>query len=120
MSLSPYTAERRFARYSLDVRAKLSVGEREITVRTLDVSEGGLGLVSPVEIAEGSLFSVELVFPTMQEVFHAAVQAQSQSGFRYGFQFVEVDESNKALLRRYQRRWGIRANENYARGAENK
>lgn len=119
MSVSPYAAERKYSRYSLDVRAKLSAGEREITVRTLDVSEGGLGLVSPVEIVEGTLFSVELVFPTMQGIFRAGVQAQSQSGFRYGFQFVEIDEINMALLRRYQRRWGIRADD-YARENQNK
>jgi hypothetical protein len=120
MSLSPYAAERQYARYSLDVRAKLSTGKGDITVRTLDVCEGGLGLISPVEIAEGSLFSVELVFPTMQGIFRAGIQAQSRSGFRHGFKFVELDENNLALLRRYQRRWGIRANEDYGRVTENR
>jgi hypothetical protein len=114
MSFSPYAAERKYARYTLDARAKLSAGEHEITVRMLDVSEGGLGLVSPVEIPEGSSFVVEFVFPTMQDTFRAGVQALSKNGFRYGFKFVEVDESNMVLLRKYQRRWGIRANENYA------
>jgi PilZ domain len=111
MAVSPYDKERLHARYSLDVRAKLSLEGREITVRTLDVSEGGLGLVSPVEIAEGSSYSVEFVFPTMQAVFCARVQAQSKSGFRYGFTFVEVNENNMTLLRKYQRRWGIAAKE---------
>lgn len=114
MAFSPYTAERKYARYSLDARAKLSADGREITVRMLDVSEGGLGVVSPVEIPEGSLFVIEFVFPTMQDVFRAQVEMQSRSGFRYGFKFVAVDEPNLALLQKYQRRWGIRAKENYA------
>jgi PilZ domain len=109
MSSSPYAAVRKFARYSLDVRARLSVGDQEYTVRTLDVSEGGLGVVSPVEIPEDGLFVVEFVFPTMQDGFRAKLQAQGRSGFRYGFRFVELDENNMVLLRKYQRRWGIRA-----------
>jgi hypothetical protein len=114
MAFSPYTAERKFSRYSLDVRAKLCGGGREITVRTLDVSEGGLGLVSPVEIEMGSAFTIEFVFPTMPDVFRAEIILQSRNGFRYGLMFVEIDESNMALLKRYQRRWGIRAEEKYA------
>jgi hypothetical protein len=110
MSSSPYTAVRKFARYSLDVRAKLCTGGQEYTVRTLDVSDGGLGVVSPVEITDDQeLFSVEFVFPTMQDVFLAKLEARGRSGFRYGFSFVELDENNMALLRKYQRRWGIRA-----------
>lgn len=114
MSSSRYAVERKHTRYSLDARAKLSRGEQEITVRMLDVSEGGLGVVSPVEIEEDGLFTVEFVFPTMQEVFHAQVQAQSKNGFRYGFKFIKMDEGNLALLRRYQRRWGVFANDRYA------
>jgi hypothetical protein len=92
----------------LDARAKLSAGETEITVRTVDVSEGGIGVLSPVELAGGSAFSIELVFPTMQDLFHAEVVTQSRCGFRYGFRFTEIDEKNKALLHKYERRWGIR------------
>ncbi len=114
MAASRYTAERKFVRYSLDVRAKLVADGLEITARTLDISEGGLGLVSPVEIAEGSFYTVEFELPTVQGVFRAAVQEQSKNGFRYGFRFVEVDESSMDLLRKFQRRWGILATEKYA------
>jgi hypothetical protein len=107
-----YAVGRKFTRYSLDVRAKLIVDGREITVRTLDVSEGGVGLVSPVEIPEGKLVVVECVFPTVQGLFRAELQAQNRSGFRYGFQFVALDKSNAVLLRKYERRWGILAKEN--------
>ncbi len=109
MSVPRYAVQRKFPRYSLDVRAKLCAGEQEITVRTVDVSEGGLGLFSPVEIVDGSSFFIEFVFPTMQDVFRAEIVVASKTGFRYGFRFVQVDEKNMALLRRYQRRWGIRA-----------
>jgi c-di-GMP-binding flagellar brake protein YcgR len=98
----------------LDVRAKLSAGEEEITARTLDISEGGVGLISPVEIAEGSLFTVECVLPTVSGVFRAEVQEKSRSGFRYGFTFLNVDEKSMVLLRKYQRRWGILAKDDYA------
>jgi hypothetical protein len=114
MTLPSYKAVRKHTRYSLDVRAKLSNGEREITVRTLDICEGGLGLISPEEIAEGSVFTVKLVFPAVQGEFCAKVRAQTRMGFRHGFMFVGVDETNMALLVKYQRRWGIRADERYA------
>jgi hypothetical protein len=114
MASSRYTAERKFARYALDVRAKLSAGGHEITARTLDVSEGGVGLISPVELPEGSSYTVEFELPTVQGVFRAAVQGQNRSGFRYGFRFVEVEASSMDLLRKFQRRWGILASEKYA------
>ncbi|SRR6266568_2571351 len=113
MGLSPYAVQRKHARYSLDVRARLSASEREITVRMLDVSEGGVGLISPMEIPEDSSYVVEFVFPTMQDVFHANLELKSRNGFRYGFIFIDIDESNMALVRKYQRRWGIRAEDNY-------
>jgi hypothetical protein len=114
MSPTRYSVERKFARYALDVRAKLSAGEEEITARTLDISEGGVGLISPVEIAEGSLFTVECVLPTVSGVFRAEVQEKSRSGFRYGFIFLKVDEKSMILLQKYQRRWGILAKDDYA------
>jgi hypothetical protein len=113
MGQSPYAVQREHARYSLDVRARLSASGREITVRMLDVSEGGVGMISPVEIPEACLYAVEFVFPTMQDVFHANLELKSRNGFRYGFIFIDIDESNMALVRKYQRRWGIRAEDNY-------
>jgi len=101
-----WVTERQTARYSLDVRAKLCSGEQEITVRTVDVSEGGLGLMSPVEIVPGSVWTIEFVFATMQDVFRAEIVALYKVGFRYGFRFTQVDEKNMALLRKFQRRWG--------------
>jgi hypothetical protein len=114
MASSRYATERKFARYSLDVRVKLIADEQEITARTLDISEGGVALVSPVEIPEGSSFTVECELPTVQGIFRAVVRGQSRSGFRYGFSFVEVGESSMVLLRKVQRRCGIPATDNYA------
>lgn len=113
--MSQYAIERKFVRYALDVRAKLKAGEREITVRTLDISEGGVGLVSPVEIPEGSSCVVEFELPTAPGIFRAEVCARSKVGFRHGFIFVGVDEGSMALLRKYQRRWGILAKDDYAK-----
>lgn len=113
MSLSRNTVVRKFARYALDVRAKLSTGGQEITVRTLDISEGGVGLVSPVAIPEGSSFVVEFEIPTAG-IFRAEVYARSRAGFRYGFSFASMDESSMALLRKYQRRCGVLAVNDYA------
>jgi hypothetical protein len=93
------------------VRAKLWAGERETTVRTVDISEGGLGLVSPTEIVVGGSYFIEFVFPTIENVFRAEMVAAGKIGFRYGFQFLRLDEENMAMLRKYQRRFGIEAGE---------
>ncbi len=98
--------ERRAPRYPLDVRAKLCAGEEEIKVRTLDISEGGVGVVSPLEIPQGESLVMEFEFPTIQGVFRSELQVQSRLGVRYGFKFVALDESCMALLRKYQRRRG--------------
>lgn len=111
---SRYSLERTCARYSLDVRARLKKGDQEIRVRTLDVSDGGVGVVSPVEIPEGSSFVVEFEFPSVTGTFRSEVRARNKAGFRYGFSFIAVDEGSKALLRRYQRSWGA-----LAKGAAN-
>ena len=109
MSPSRYSTERKHARYSLDVRAKLSAGTKEISVRTLDISEGGVGLICPGEIPEGSSFVVEFEFPSVPGSFRCEVHARNKVGFRHGFSFVGMDENSMALLRKYQRRWGILA-----------
>jgi hypothetical protein len=106
---SSYAAVRKYTRYAVDVRAKVFVEDKEFTVRTVDVSEGGVGVVSPVEIPDGERVEVELVFPTMQDSFRAEVKAQSRNGFRYGFRFIGLDAEKLSLLQKFQRRWGIRA-----------
>jgi c-di-GMP-binding flagellar brake protein YcgR len=114
MTFSRYKVERKFARYALDVRATLITSEAEMRVRMLDISQGGVGLMSPAEIPEESSFMLEFEFPTIAGMFRAEARAQNRVGFRYGFNFINVDENSMALLRRYQRRWGVLAKENYA------
>lgn len=106
-----YGAQRKFARYWLDTRAKLESDGNEIRVRTVDVSEGGVGVISPVEIAMTGSYAIEFSLPEMNEVFRAVVAPQSRQGFRYGFRFAVVDESYMARLRKYESRWGVLASE---------
>jgi hypothetical protein len=109
METNEWVRHRKKARYTLDVRARLCADGKELTVRTLDIGEGGIGVISPVEIPPGSTFQVKLEFPTPSGNFEAEARMKSRNGFRYGFGFVALDEVNLTLLRSYQRRWGIRA-----------
>jgi c-di-GMP-binding flagellar brake protein YcgR len=102
---SRYSVERKYVRYSLDVRAKLSAGEREITVRTLDISEGGVGLISPIEIPEGRSFIVEFEMPAVAGIFRAEVHARSRVGFRFGFSFVGLVSEIPAPLGCSRKGW---------------
>ena len=114
MAASRYTAERKFVRYALDVRAKLSRGWAGDHGSNAGYLRGRSGFGFASGDPEGSFYAVEFELPTVQGVFRAEVQEKSRNGFRYGFRFVEVDESSMDLLRKYQRRWGILANEKYA------
>jgi c-di-GMP-binding flagellar brake protein YcgR len=118
-ALHSFKAVRKHPRYALDVRVKLFAEGEEISARTLDISEGGLGLVSPVVIAEGKHYIVKLELPGISsglwaEVFEAEIRQQSRSGFRHGFEFVSLSEESRGLLRRYLRRCGVPAKEGYA------
>jgi hypothetical protein len=57
---------------------------------------------------------VELELPSVQGVFRATMEGRNRTGFRYGFSFVEIDESSMEVLRKFQRRWGIISTEKYA------
>ncbi len=116
-----YAVERKFSRYSVDARAKLSVDGQEITVRTLDISEGGVGVVSPVEIPAGKSYVIEFVLPAVQGLFRTELYARNRNGFRYGFQFVDHwTKVMHGLLRKYERRWGILAKDNIRPGLSDK
>lgn len=109
MTAPQHVQQRKFARYWLDARAKLVGDGVAIRVRTVDISEGGVGVISPVEIASGSSYAIELSLPVTNEVFRAVVAPRSRRGFRYNFRFAAVDEQYMTLLRRYQGRWGTLA-----------
>jgi c-di-GMP-binding flagellar brake protein YcgR len=101
-----YLIERRHVRYLIDSRAKLINGQGVVVARTIDISEGGMAILSPTELGEDGHFSVEFVFPSIPESFRAQLSLRNRSGFRYGFQFKELDEKNLAMLRKYLRRSG--------------
>lgn len=111
---APYKRVREHLRYAIDVRAKLSGDGQVITARTLDISDGGVGLISPVALPLGSVFVISFELPAVAGEFRAQVQLQSRSGFRCGFKFVLVDEASSVALRRFVRRTQVPAKEDYA------
>jgi hypothetical protein len=109
-----YARQRKFVRYWLDARAKLVSDGNEIKVRTLDISEGGVGVISPIEIPMDKSYTIEFRFPVMDEVFRAVIAPQSRKGFRYGFRFVVVEDSHMTMLQKFKGRWGVLASEKSA------
>ena len=95
------------------MRAKLIVDEQEITVRTLDISEGGVGVISPVEIAEGKSYVIEFVLPTVKGCFAPSFKREAEMGLGTVF---SSDHWTKVigLLRRYPAPLGYSQPRTYA------
>jgi c-di-GMP-binding flagellar brake protein YcgR len=93
---------RRFQRFRIDVRVKLSagIGAERVTVfgRGTDVSEGGMAMYLPAEIAAGTPVEMELTFPYTAQAIKIGGKVRNADGFRYGVEFSELDSAARELV----------------------
>ncbi len=98
-------AERRqFQRFELDVRlcATLSKSGTRIGIhgRGNDLSQTGLAVFLPVELAVGESIELELVLPyTTQSIVLQAV-VRNRRSFTYGLEFVHPTAAQRSLISR--------------------
>lgn len=93
-------------RRDFDCRAKLSVGEKaSIDVRTIDISLGGVCLMVPEAIPFGQFGVVkfEVQIGAEMQAFSGVARAvygipRAGEGYKIGFQFVQLDPANTALI----------------------
>ena len=93
---------RRWHRYNIDVRLKVSVQEKgnsaSVFGRARNLSQGGMGAYIPCEVPLGGSMVIEVTFPyTVKEVRLSAV-VRSVDGFRYGLEFQRLPEEARALI----------------------
>ena len=63
----------------------------------LEISEGGMSAIAPEEFRVGEETELLLNIPRGRLIVHAVVRNKNQ--FRYGFEFIDVTEEQRALIR---------------------
>lgn len=95
-------ALRRWTRYKIDVRLKVSFPgdskQGHAFGRANSLSRGGIGAYIPVSIPVGTTVRLEMTFP------YSATEAQLDAiirtceGFRYGLEFTRIPDEVQAML----------------------
>jgi c-di-GMP-binding flagellar brake protein YcgR len=97
----------RQTRYPLHGRAQVALPDhRVLAARTLDISEGGVCIITEETISVGATYPLrfEISVNGKVHVIMASGKAvygvfASQGGFRVGFQFMESDPDRKQLIK---------------------
>jgi c-di-GMP-binding flagellar brake protein YcgR len=103
----PWPIQRRWVRVPINVRVRLRY-EREGTqqqchCRSLDISEGGMGLISPYEVELDQVVDLEFTLPETTAPLTLRATIRSQAGFRLGCEFILPTDRQKTEIARYGR-----------------
>src|SRR4051812_4180585 len=94
--------ERRWERTRIDVRIRVTytLGKEteQIEGQGHDASEGGMGTYIPAELKQGDVVVVELVRRYGQARISFSAQVSNRNGFRYGLEFMGVEEEQREGL----------------------
>jgi c-di-GMP-binding flagellar brake protein YcgR len=107
-TLRPSQADRRrWFRSELDVRVRLSFQrdrvQQKCHCRSVDISEGGIGLIAPYEIDLGQALQIEfLLLPATPLQLRAVVR--NRAGFRYGLEFLTLSAAQRQEIARFSSR----------------
>jgi c-di-GMP-binding flagellar brake protein YcgR len=80
------------------------------SVRTLDLSHGGIAIVAPINLPEGTTLELHCQLPlkpTGSAAFHATARVANsflsgkEDGFQIGLSFVHIDDASRQTLGSY-------------------
>ena len=99
-----YSVKRRWKRYKVDLRIKVSlVRDGEPTFlfgQGSDVSEGGLAAYIPAEFEVGEVVDAELKLPYSKDPVRIKAAVRNRNGFRYGLETVHIEPQDQEALSR--------------------
>jgi PilZ domain len=102
MTQGPGVQLRRWPRYKIDVRLKVSIGEGKDSSaafgRGNNLSHSGMGAYIPCAIPVGANVLLELKFPYSTTEVKVRAVVRSCEGFRYGLEFVDVPADTRAVI----------------------
>jgi len=105
--LLPFSTQRHHLRTTLVLEAGVFQGDRDVTLRTLSVGEGGLFLETPQPASVGTPLRIRLPLPGLGGPLHLTgevVHASPGGGVEppgMGVKFVGLDENTRIFLRHY-------------------
>jgi hypothetical protein len=95
-------AARRWSRYKIDVRLKVSFAEEgkanSAFGRANSLSRGGIGAYIPCTIPVGTTVSLELTFPYSATEARLDAVIRTCEGFRYGLEFTRVSNDVQDMI----------------------
>jgi|SRR6266581_3868897 len=96
--------ERRYPRCSVDMRVLVHVfraGNFEsIWGRSNEIGEDGISATLTGSLESGEVVSMEFMLPVSTEAMKIRAAVRYQSGFRYGFEFLTLSESQREKIHR--------------------
>ena len=101
----PWPIQRRWVRVPINVRVRLRY-EREGTqqqclCRSHDISEKGMGLMSPYELDLGQVVDLEFLLPESTAPLKLQAVIRSKAGFRLGCEFISPTVRQKIEIASY-------------------
>lgn len=114
--MEEYKGTRKIKRCELDAGVKLKVHESskgvlkllddEVSARTSDISDNGLGIYTPVYIPEGTHLKIALesglICPEKKAPINIIVKVTSsimaESEYRTGLEFIEISEEDRKAI----------------------
>ena len=98
-------ADRKWNRVKVDVRVKLwldPAGEGSaVVVRSYEMGQGGMSVYAPEQIDVGSAVVVSFTLPPPDKPLRFSAVVRNKRGFRYGLEFVDVKDPERAELARH-------------------
>ena len=95
---------RRYPRYAFDVRLKarmLQNGEYESCWgRSTELALDGIGATLTGELQAGEIVTLEIPLPLGSQPLKIRAIVRFRRGLRYGFEFLAVTETQRAMIRR--------------------
>lgn len=98
--VQPWPVPRLSRRYLMDQRLLLRGGADAVFHgRTKDISENGLGAIVAGELDADDPLQLEFYLPGKLNVVKLMAQVRYHQGFQYGFQFLDMTDQQRAMLR---------------------
>ena len=101
----PWPVQRRSVRVPVNVRVRLRYErermQQQCHCRSYDISETGMGLMSPYEIELGQMVDLEFSLSESLEPLKLRAMICSKVGFRLGCEFISPTDRQKIEITRY-------------------
>ena len=96
--------QRRFPRFSLDIRvsAKVFRADSEVALwgRSIEFGQDGIGVTLTGELEPGEVATLQLTLPANSTPLKLRALVRYRDGLRHGFEFLARDEVQRDAIRR--------------------